>query len=348
MKITLDNYEAYIIDYLEGRLDENTAGELKNFIALHPLIQDSLDQYSPVFLHSEEVTFGEKNSLYKFKFDETPVNKTTFNDFCIAYYENLLDHRKKEELEQFIETYPELKNDFLLYKKTYITPGKIVFPKRTNLYKQTQKKPAVIRLYTWGMVAALFLLLFGLYFGFLRNENKQQNEFVNNNKKLEKNIISYEKETATSAINELQVEAIKPKPREEKPKNTEESPVVVALENENKRNEDLQKVQPISAGLLSFRNFESPQSKVEFGMIAYFNSYKANEKEYIPDKPGVYGIDGKRYSLLSLLETSLNQLNKLSKTDIAEVTYKTDKSGKIYAYTVKAGFIEFHRNRDKN
>ncbi len=65
MKITINNYEAYLLDYLEGRLQEEDIARLEQFLEAHPELERATREdlfYLPVANQEE---FPAKESLYR-------------------------------------------------------------------------------------------------------------------------------------------------------------------------------------------------------------------------------------------------------------------------------------------
>ena len=62
MNITIDNYEAYLLDYMEGNLGPDEAGQLKAFVAAQGLDWDELTEPMP-YLEAPEVTYEGKEGL---------------------------------------------------------------------------------------------------------------------------------------------------------------------------------------------------------------------------------------------------------------------------------------------
>ncbi len=65
MKISIEDYETYALDYLEGRLDTRTRRAFDYFLAQHPHIRQELEAWSEVTLPPMVVTFGRKEALKK-------------------------------------------------------------------------------------------------------------------------------------------------------------------------------------------------------------------------------------------------------------------------------------------
>jgi len=62
--ITIDNYEAYLLDYMEGNLSHDEAEQLKAFVATQGLDWDELTQELP-HLETPDITYDDKESLKK-------------------------------------------------------------------------------------------------------------------------------------------------------------------------------------------------------------------------------------------------------------------------------------------
>ncbi|MBR1514640.1 MAG: hypothetical protein IJ622_10170 [Bacteroidales bacterium] len=62
MNITIDNYEAYLLDYVEGNLSPEGAAELRQFIAAQGLNWDELTEDLP-YLEAPEIVYPDKSKL---------------------------------------------------------------------------------------------------------------------------------------------------------------------------------------------------------------------------------------------------------------------------------------------
>lgn len=66
MKISINNYEAYLIDYMDGRLNDAEIRQLKAFCVQNHIDFEELTEDLPV-LESTDDTFDEKEYLFKNK-----------------------------------------------------------------------------------------------------------------------------------------------------------------------------------------------------------------------------------------------------------------------------------------
>lgn len=134
-KITIDNYEAYLLDLWEGNLSGEMQVELELFLIQHPELKTDLSEL-PVFTEEAEApVFKAKNSLKRSE-DEL-VSEERF----IAYIENQLPLNERLELEKSCAANPSLANELNLYKKTIATADvAVVYEPKHEL----KRKPKII------------------------------------------------------------------------------------------------------------------------------------------------------------------------------------------------------------
>lgn len=157
MKITRDNYESFFLDYLEGRLEEELAGEFLGFLNRHPDLKEELREYEEVTLKAPEVVFAGKGSLLKEKYDQSEV----FDQAAAARLEGDLSPEEEAEFGDYLLRHPEKKREADLFELTRLIPDTaILFPGKEKLYRQ----PAIRRLRDWTMrIAAILLLAMLIY-----------------------------------------------------------------------------------------------------------------------------------------------------------------------------------------
>lgn len=156
IKINIENYEAYLLDYMEGNLSSEEKLLLQQFIVLHPELNIDLNELELVELSNEGVVFENKNELKK------SVTALVSDEQFVNYIENTLTANEKHKIERLAATYPEVNKEFGLYKKTILAPdNSIVFENKSNLKKETK----VIWLFSRQTlsIAAAILLVFGFW-----------------------------------------------------------------------------------------------------------------------------------------------------------------------------------------
>lgn len=344
MKINLENYEAYLIDYLEGNLNKEIIEELEAFLDLNPQLRESFTQYTVINIEPAPIIFKGKQELYKYKFDRTPVNKRTYSDFCIAYYENLLDDTKKAELLNFVKNNQTLANEFILFGKTYLTPETHIFREKYTLYKRKiTHKIFISNPYFWSSVAAGIAILFGVYFYKFNNANTIPDISLNNQ------IRSVQpKDNNLHATNTgKHIKILNNNTLRHRSKKVEKPNKTIGIEKINPDEDKIKFIEPLIAKVYS--SYEGPNELKISADNKYFAVSVSNKSmQYSEHSNSIYNIEdfGKRNLLLTIAESAFNQLNKVSNREIASINHKSNKEGKIYAYSFKAGFLEFSRSKN--
>lgn len=148
--INRNNYEAFLLDYLEQNLSPDLAAELMLFLAQNPDLKTELDEFENVtFEANTSTTFNHKGTL----------KQAAIEELMIAEIEGLNTPEESNELFTEIaqnSTYNQL---FSNYKKTILIPAPIVFEDKKAL---KQKDTKVVSLYWWISSAAAILVLFFL------------------------------------------------------------------------------------------------------------------------------------------------------------------------------------------
>lgn len=168
-KITLLNYEEFMVDYLDGNLAEPQLSELLHFLELHPHLKVELDELSSMQLQlNDDLVFENKASLYK---HENSITGSVHDDKLIALLENDLPKTEASDLLSQIQNNAELALSWNLYSKTKLKPDlAVVFPEK----KMLKRRGAAVytlqnSLYVAAAGVALFFSLQFLY--------KQSNDF---------------------------------------------------------------------------------------------------------------------------------------------------------------------------
>lgn len=161
MKISIDNYEAYLIDYMDGRLNDAEIRQLKAFCVQNHIDFEELTEDLPV-LESTDDIFDEKEYLFKNKIVPFgSINEDNYEERFIAYQELILDGKEEREVEEFTDQNPFLHKDLRAYGNCRLEPDTtIVFKDKDNL----KKKAVILPLYAKiAAVAAVIAVLFGLF-----------------------------------------------------------------------------------------------------------------------------------------------------------------------------------------
>jgi len=134
MKIDRTNYEAILIDFLDGNLSPQDVDSLMDFLSVNPDLEEELALMQDMQLEPATVAFEGKSLL---KRSETLEGKGTyFDELCIAQLENEITSDEKAYLDKEIASNPKLKKEFDLYQDLKLTPDQsILFNEKGNLKK---------------------------------------------------------------------------------------------------------------------------------------------------------------------------------------------------------------------
>lgn len=142
MKISINNYEIYLIDYMEGRLNDAEIQQLKAFCAQNNIDFEELTEDLPV-LDSPDIAFDEKECLLK---DEIVPFDDIDEDQCILKPDTSIVFKDKESLKKKAVILP-------LYAKIAAAVAIIVLlfglfwlPKTEN--SNTNEQPILVELTT--------------------------------------------------------------------------------------------------------------------------------------------------------------------------------------------------------
>jgi len=110
-KINLHNYEAFLLDYFDGNLNETDLQELKTFVLLNPELDIDLGNDSLL-------TFNSDNELFINKKDLLKTEQDIYNEELLNYLEGNLSKNEKIIFEKKLASNADLKKELELYKKT--------------------------------------------------------------------------------------------------------------------------------------------------------------------------------------------------------------------------------------
>ena len=176
MKISINNYEAYLIDYMEGRLNDAEIQQLKVFCTLNHIDFEELTEDLPI-LESPNDSYDEKEQLFKNKIVPSgSINEDNYEKHFIAYQELLLDEEEKREVEDFVEQNRFLIKDLRAYAKCKLEPDtSIDFEDKDSLKKTAIVMPLYARI---AAVAAVIALLFGLFWLPKNDDNNTNHQSI--------------------------------------------------------------------------------------------------------------------------------------------------------------------------
>lgn len=161
MTINHHNFEAYLLDYLEGNLDPLLTADLMAFLAENPEYEAWVPDYDSRIMLQETLAFSGKSGLKKDFCDIPAINPENFEEFCIAGCEGMLSGDDRKRLEDYVAGDAARLKIMETYRILRLTAdNSIVFPGKEKLKKSI---PPVIRLrhlyYGIAVAASLTLMV---------------------------------------------------------------------------------------------------------------------------------------------------------------------------------------------
>ena len=167
MNINRHNYEEYFLLYADKELSAEDQLHVELFAAEHPDLNAELEiLLSATLPPDEQVSFTDKESLYRTTDTGSLVNMTNFESWFVQYADNELSNPEKAETENFVYNHPELQAEFELIQNLRLTPDTgIRFPDQKRLFRKTETtgRAVLVSLKFRLAVAAALLLMAGIF-----------------------------------------------------------------------------------------------------------------------------------------------------------------------------------------
>jgi hypothetical protein len=155
MSISRDNYEFFLIDFLEGTLPKADHSKLFDFLEHHVDLKEEFSLLNKP-ISKDELPF--ENMLPDFNFLKKSCEDWAVDEDLIALMEHDLVGEFKEIVEEKLAKYPANNKRYELFLQTKLVPEEYVFPHKMSLKK---KETLVIPLYArWAVAASLIVFAF--------------------------------------------------------------------------------------------------------------------------------------------------------------------------------------------
>lgn len=165
-EINTSNYEAFLLDDIEGNLNAQQKEALNKFLS-----ENNINSFEPNFedlkLTPPNISYLEKESL---KLENIDINNYEY--FFISYWENELNESQTKKLVlEFLKHHPETEKIFYQFKKAKLSSQHHVYSEKDKLHKiaETDNKIIPIWLY-WAAAASIGLFVFFSFNKYLNSE----------------------------------------------------------------------------------------------------------------------------------------------------------------------------------
>jgi hypothetical protein len=140
MKIDRSNYEIWLIDWLDGNLNENQIHELKNFLNQNPDLSNEFYDMLSAKLTPPVSSFQQKEELKRTAADLT---ESQLDYLSVAYLEKDLAPEQTSELLEITGKDQVKKRSFELMQKMKLEPVQILYKRKNHLHKKTAAQKVI-------------------------------------------------------------------------------------------------------------------------------------------------------------------------------------------------------------
>jgi len=161
MKIDRHNYEAFLLDQLEGKLSVEEQQELEEFLLLNPDCSSELMQLEPFVLEPEELPFPQSQILRKeFPHEATVLSEHNFDMFSIARMEGDLSIQQIEAHRAMVETDEKKAKQWENWQRTRLVAETLLLPGKDRLKRKRTSSNRIIwmSIISAAAVAAIIIL----------------------------------------------------------------------------------------------------------------------------------------------------------------------------------------------
>lgn len=343
MRINRNNYEAFFLDFVEGRLDNSSTLEMLAFLRKNPELKEELEAFSDIRLPDKAEVFEDKSLLKKLNFSDSEVNFKNFEDFCIAYHEKILTPAESEKLLYYLAKYPDKLIDFQQYGRLYLKADKNLFFE-AKPFLQRKHQPFLNRkvILRWTAVAAGIVLAVAVFYRSpvkeikVTNGNKQLVVTKDNN--IEEAINQHSNSEKDSGKDNLPFSNVS--------KKYDKKPEKIDVVETSK--EDLEYIAPIEVAEIE-KAPVSDRIEIKLSRDTALLAVMA-EEEFKLEQETKFSEDGNTIKNIFKKKTTKKGNRKISLWDVAEVTLKgynqlsekdillhreTDENGKLTAIAVE-------------
>lgn len=156
MNINRNNYEEFLLLYLDNELNSHQLNAVEIFLQQNPDLQQEFFLLQETKLLNEPISNFNKTSLYKSTV--ATIHQNNYQEQFLLYNDNELLENEKQAVKEFIGQNAWAENEFLTLQKTILKQEKIICPNKHSLYKKERKPIIVIWMKRLTVAASIILL----------------------------------------------------------------------------------------------------------------------------------------------------------------------------------------------
>jgi hypothetical protein len=159
MDINRNNYEAFLLDLMEGKLSLSEQQKVRDFLMLNPDCSAHLPVSDPWVLEGDEVLFSGRENLKKeFPNPDSQITESSFDLFSIARMEGDLTESQKGDHQQMMVGDDERRLEWKQWQQTRLVGQSVIYRGKSSLKRKSGVKRGVIWLSVLSSAAAIALL----------------------------------------------------------------------------------------------------------------------------------------------------------------------------------------------
>lgn len=339
MKINRNNYEEFMLDYIEGNLDAENKRAFEIFLSDNEDIKTELQGFENFSLTADEISFDEKYLLKK-----TPISAefggNYFEEICIADLEKEITQEQKNDLSEILSKQPEKLSEYNSFQKTKLLAEEVNFPQKQKLHKKHVflRKPF---LYAVSSVAASILIAFSIFSLNSNNQNFANAKLaVNTHSNIENSRKTTQPKTETDenlSEKEIKFQDYSHKNVAETNENNSQTEQNFVAQNEV----DLQKIPQKTVRLTKDVNYEmkncecknQPSAQREKKLIDQTQEYITTQTQKI-----------KKIDAWDVAQLAVNNYNNLTESEL-KLDAKFDENGNMQGLSINSKLLGFYTNK---
>ena len=148
MKINRHNFELFFLDYYDHQLSPSDAEMLFEFLKSNPDLKEEFDRFEMISIEnsSSMAVFPLKEQLKRPEIINVgEIDESNYQEYFISWHEGDLLPEKQIEVLSFINSNPQLDEEFELFGKIKLQPDLIItFTSKQKLIQTA--RPKIVRL----------------------------------------------------------------------------------------------------------------------------------------------------------------------------------------------------------
>ena len=175
MDINRNNYEVFLIDYMDGNLSTLQMKAVDAFLLLNPDLYSEFENLNNHILIPQSLSYKDKLLLKKSDYSLSGINNE-FDYLCVASVENDINCLENQKLNRLMIDNNSFRIEYDHFYKAKLKPNpEIKFQHKTKLKRFTIFGFNRVQLVSFSSATALLLLLFGLFNFFSGDFNSSNN-----------------------------------------------------------------------------------------------------------------------------------------------------------------------------